>query len=198
MKRVCTGIAALAFSLALVHGAQAAPVDAGGFGGQDCGGAGGFSACKASTTGAHQGGTGSSVIYKRESDGDQDFGSFVTINGGEFTLSFNGYTHVLSWTYTAGAGDPEIHYFDIKQGNSYHVYYDLAHPITSFTIDLDTIGYNAFSHVAWYGAGAATGGNGADVSEPMTLALLGAGLLALGFAARRHGARRPALREARA
>lgn len=31
-----------------------------------------------------------------------------------------------------------------------------------------------------------------------SLALLGAGLLALGFAARRHGARRPALREARA
>ncbi|MCC7045425.1 MAG: PEP-CTERM sorting domain-containing protein [Alphaproteobacteria bacterium] len=197
MKQVWTQIAALGMSLALAQGARAALVDAGMFGGQDCGGAGGFSACKASTTGAHQGGAGSSVIYKRESDGDQDFGSFVTVNGGEFTLAFNGYTHLLSWTYTPGVGDPEIHYFDIKQGNSYRLYYDLANPITRFSIDLDNIGYNAFSHVAWYGGAPASGG-GAEVSEPAALALLGAGLLALGFAARRRGMQRAVLGPVRA
>jgi hypothetical protein len=174
------------FALAALP-AQAALIDAGQFSGNDCDG-GAFANCKATTTGVGQLDTGSPVIYKFGSDASTESGSFGAIDGSEFSVSFNGTTHVLSWTYAPGAGDPEIHYFDIKQANSYHLYYDLVNPITSFTLDLDDIGYNGFSHVTWFDTGSTPPGGG--IPEPMTLGLLGAALMGLGMAAHRRRAAR--------
>lgn len=179
----CLAAAGLAFASAP---SQAALINAGQFAGTDCGGAGGFTNCYAETTGVSQSPPGSPTIYKLNNvsgtPGNPDFGTFASITGSEFTLTFDSSTHVLSWTYTAGANDPEIHYFTIKQGNSYNLWYDLVNPITSFSIDLDTIGYNSYSHVTWFDTGSTT----TNVPVPGVLGLLGAGLMALGIAARRR------------
>lgn len=164
---------------------NAAVIYAGNFSGNDCGGAGGFANCYATITGTHQGaaGGGSPTIYKRESGGGQDFGSFGSITGSEFVVSIDANTNVLTWTYTPGAGDPEIHYFDIKQANGFALFYDLTAPITTFTVDLDTYFPNnpGFSHVTFFDTGSTP-----QVPEPATLAVFGMGLLGLGLAARRR------------
>ncbi|MBL8705155.1 MAG: hypothetical protein JNM30_09940 [Rhodospirillales bacterium] len=178
-------LAALGLSLAAAT-AQAAVINAGRFSGTDCGGAGGFANCYAETTGVSQDAPGSPAIFKLNygsgSFGNPDFGSFASITGSEFSVSFNTSSHVLSWDYTPGASDPEIHFFTIKQGNSHYLFYDLTSPITSFTIDLDTLGYNSLSHITWFDTGSTT----TSVPGPNALALLGLGLLGLGVAARRR------------
>lgn len=166
--------------------AHASIINAGRFSGTDCGGAGGFANCYAETTGVSQDAPGSPAIYKLNytsgSFGSPDFGSFATIDGSEFTASFNTTTHVLSWDYTPGTDDPAIHYFTIKQGNSYYLFYDLTNPITSYTIDLDTLGYNGLSHITWFD----TGSTSTSVRAPAALSLLGMGLMGLGAVAGRR------------
>ena len=186
-------IIALSLTLAAAA-AQAAVVSAGRFSGTDCSGAGGFANCYAETTGVSQDAPGSPSIYKVNygsgSFGNPAFGSFLSINGGEFQVSFNTSSHVLSWTYTPGANDPEIHYFTIKQGNSHNLFYDLSSPITSFTIDLDTLGYNSLSHITWFGSGSSATNDRTPgttgVPAPGLAGLLGAGLAGLGIAALRR------------
>jgi hypothetical protein len=179
------GLAAVA--LLVVGGiadASAVVIDAGLFSGNDCGGTGGFSACRATTTGTQQGGTaGSPSIYKRDAGGGEDFGTFASITGTEFVLTFDASTHVLSWTYTPGTNDPEIHYFTIKQGSGFHLFHDVSAPILAFTLDLDTIGYNAFSHVTWFDTAVVPL---IVVPEPASLAWLGFGLLGLGLCRNRR------------
>jgi hypothetical protein len=176
----------IGLTMGLASMSHAAVIYAGNFTGNDCGGAGGFGNCYATTTGTHQGATGggSPTIYKKESGGGQDFGSFASITGSEFVVSINASTNVLTWTYTPGAGDPEIHYFDIKQADGFALFYDLTAPITTFTVDLDTYFPNnpGFSHVTWFDTGSTT----TPVPEPASLALLGVGLIALGVARRRR------------
>jgi hypothetical protein len=167
---------------------DAAVIYAGSFSGNDCGGQGGFKNCYATTTGTHQGATGggSPTIYKFNNGGSEDFGNFSSINGDEFVISYDGSTNVLSWTYTPGANDPEIHYFDIKQANGFALFYDLTAPITSFSVDLDDYFPNnpGFSHITFFDTGSTT----TQVPEPGTLAVFGLGLLGLGLAARRRKA----------
>lgn len=183
-NRTIIGLA-LAASLAFATVSEAAIIYAGNFTGNDCGGSGGFANCYATTTGTQQGASAgaSPSVYKRESGGGQDFGSFASITGSEFTVSLDAATNVLSFSYTPGTNDPEIHYFTIKQANGFALFYDLTAPITSFSTDLDAFFSNpGFSHVTFFD----TGSRPPAVPEPASLAILGVGLIGLGWARRRR------------
>ena len=165
------------------------------FSGNDCSGSGGFSNCYATQTGVVQGAPtdpallGSPVIIKSGSDGSTDISSlFTTVTGGEFQITYTAATNVLSFLYTAGAGDPAVHYFDIKQGNSYVLFYD-ANAITSGSIDLDNYFPNnpGFSHITFFDTGAP------GVPEPATWAMMLLGFGGIGMALRRSRRRSSAL-----
>lgn len=160
------------------------------FRGNDCGGAGGFSACVAT-----QAGTGNGIstapgllpsasIYKLNNGGAPSIGSYASITGVEFTLNFaNG---ILDWGYTPGQDDPAIHYFTVKQGPGYALFYSAA-GASSWTANIKSgLGYNNYSHVTWFnGALHRNGGGEVPVPTPSVLSLLGLGLLGLAWARRR-------------
>jgi hypothetical protein len=180
---------------ALGLAAGAAPAQAatllGVFGGTDC--TGKFSDCFATQTGTNiaDGLKKSSVVAKfngSETDGvlapfqlSEVSSHFGSVTGGEFTVSF-GAGNVVSFTYAPGAGDPALHYFAIKQGRQYALFYDAA-PILSGSVDMDTVGFAAgtdsFSHISFF--------NSTAVPEPGTWAMmiLGFGLMGAGMRGRR-------------
>ena len=155
------------------------------FSGTDCGGQGGFSNCTANLGGTQQGGSGSPAIYKLDKEGEEDFGIFPSITGNEFSLSFNEDTHVLSWSYTPGPGDPFVVFFAIKQGNEFALFHDDGGAaIFNFSENIDTLlGYNDFSHVTWFDS---IGTAVAPVPIPGALPLFLSGLAGLAFIAKRR------------
>jgi hypothetical protein len=199
MRRILiTALATAAIALATATPAAAAtqivgPGPNGTFLGNDC--TGGFSSCYATQTGVVQGAPtdpallGSPVIIKSGSDGETDISSlFTTVTGGEFQITYTAATNILSFLYTPGAGDPDIHYFDIKQGDAYVLFYD-ANAITSGSIDLDNYFPNTpgFSHITFFDTGAR------GVPEPATWGLMLLGFGGIGMALRRSRRRAGAL-----
>jgi len=133
------------------------------FSGNDCSG-GSFASCVATQEGVGPNMVGTNpaaVVYKinweNGAPGSTDSGNFASISGGEFTLGLVGSKQssaagglVLSWTYTAGAGDPPINYFTVKQGNGFALFYS-ADPLSSWSADIwNMLGYNSISHVSWF------------------------------------------------
>lgn len=183
-KSIVAGAVLLA-STAIAAPANAALVFLGYFAGTDCSGQGGFPNCYATQNGVIQGPTtdplASPAIYKINNGGNPEINStlFPSINGGEFT--FGVVNNQLSFSYNAGAGDPEIHYFAIKQGSEYGLWYD-SNAITSGNINLATTFPNnvGWSHITWFDTRTPA------VPEPGTWAMMLIGFAGAGFALRRR------------
>ena len=175
--RILGSIAAFGIGLGLSVEAQAITY-LGTFSGNDC--TGGFSDCYAYPGGTNNGpiDLGSPVIIKYGSGGGTEISDlFPSIDGSEFDIDLLA-GNVLEFLYTPGAGDPEVHYFTVKQGNQFALFYD-AVPITSASIALsEYFRQPGFSHVTFFDTGTPA------VPEPSTWAMLLVGFFGIGGALR--------------
>jgi hypothetical protein len=188
--KVLASVAALSLSSGFwATQAHAVIAFLGTFPGTECGGPGGFPNCYAYQTGTAQGqtGDGSPSIFKYNFGGAIETSSqYPSITGAEFQINYAANTNTLSFLYTPGADDPAIHYFAVKQADTFALFYDAA-AITSGSVALsdyfpDTPGY---SHITFFNTGSTA------VPEPATWAMM---LMCFGLvgAAMRHRQRQRA------
>jgi len=180
--------ASLVVGIGLATPAHAQLTYLGNFGGNDCGGQGGFSNCYATQTGTVQGNPtdprllASPVVYKINNGGAPEASTqFPTVAGTEFSVFFDALNNNLSFTYTAGAGDPALHYVVVKQSNGFALFYD-SNPIVAGSFNLSTYFPNnpGWSHITFFNTG--TGA----VPEPGTWAMMLLGFGGMGVALRRR------------
>jgi hypothetical protein len=163
------------------------------FPGTECSGQGGFPNCYAYQTGTAQGqsGGGSPSIFKYNFGGAIETSTqYPSITGSEFQISYLANTNTLSFVYTPGASDPAIHYFAVKQADTFALFYDAA-AITSGSVALSDYFPNnpGYSHITFFN----TGSTGA-VPEPATWAMMLLGFGFVGAAMRRRQTRRAKVR----
>jgi hypothetical protein len=102
---------------------------------------------------------------------------FPTIDGSEF--SFDG--PAMTWTYNRGAGDPVITFFVAKGGDAFNLFQADDELSDNWWTPLNNGGNPAgLSHLSFYD----TDGGDTDVPEPLSVALLGIGLLGAALAQR--------------
>jgi len=218
------GVAALGIGLAASTPAAAAPIlmlmsvdisDSNGRAAQDCSGVFGKFGGKTADTICDVGHAldpkqnVSPIIAKENTSGLFEISAwFPTIDGAEFDIVFDANTTGSgSWTYSQGAGDPDVRFWVAKGGNDpfrlYWMVSDLELLLSgacwggTYTIDClnaavavksgtwSTVDGQGLSHLSWYDTG---GGPPLNVPEPGLLFLMGAGLLGLGMARRRKSA----------
>ncbi len=157
---------------------------------------GGFSTCYATQTGVVQGPvandpTASPAVYKLNlndngsaSTSETNTTLFSTVTGGEFTITLT--DGVLNFTYLQGAGDPVLHYVDIKLANTYYLFYNAA-AITGGSFTLSNYSRNGLSHITFFDTGSPA------VPEPATWAMMLLGFGGIGMTMRRSRRRSGAL-----
>jgi hypothetical protein len=196
-KVVAGGLVGAAM-LAMGQGAKA-DTFVGTIGGNDCAGVFGkpFASCAIPNEPQYGAAAGSPIIIKFDAITIKDNGKdvitgylievntslFPTITGAEFTITLNDPEGKSgTWTYTPGDGDPIIQAYVAKGGNDFNVF--LNDDANMLSGSWTTPGNKGLSHLAFYD----TQGNGTPIPEPASLALLGMGLLGLGYAMRRRRA----------